>query len=146
VSPPTGGQGETKSISVTGQLTHFVQGTTTATFGAGIAVNSITVGSATSATVNITIDVAAALGSRTVTLTTGGETASVVGGFTVQAGVPTLVSVNPVVGEEAQNLTVVLTGLLTTWQQGATTASFGSGISVGTVTVNGPTLASVPII
>ena len=145
VNPPTGRQAETLNVQVTGQLTSFGQGTTTASFGAGIAVNTVTVSGPLNATVNITIDQAAALGSRTVTLTTGSEVASSVGGFTVLAGQPTLTSVNPVVGTQGESLTVVLNGAFTNFTQDVTTVSFGSGISVGTVTVNGPTLASVPI-
>ena len=145
VNPPTGRQAETLNVQVTGELTNFVQGTTSASLGTGIVVNSVTVASPLSATINITIDPTAALGSRTVTLTTGTEVASSVGGFTVLAGLPTLTSVNPVVGTQAESLTVVLNGAFTNFTQGATGVSFGSGISVGTVTVNGPTLASVPI-
>ena len=55
VSPSTGRQAETLNVGVTGQLTHFVNNTTTANFGSGITVNSVTVTSPTFATVNITI-------------------------------------------------------------------------------------------
>ncbi|HEX3876034.1 MAG TPA: dockerin type I domain-containing protein, partial [Bryobacteraceae bacterium] len=63
----------------------FVQGTTVANFGANITVNSLTVHSPTTATANITVQNNAALGARTVTLTTGGEVATLTGGFTVVA-------------------------------------------------------------
>ena len=96
VSPSTGRQAEILNVSVTGQLTHFVNGTTVASFGAGITVNSVTVSSATQAVVNITIAPGAALGSRTVVMTTGAEAAQQVGGFTVTPGQPTLFSVSPV--------------------------------------------------
>ncbi|MGH9350497.1 MAG: carboxypeptidase regulatory-like domain-containing protein, partial [Vicinamibacterales bacterium] len=145
VNPPVGRQGETLDVVVGGQFTSFAHNVTTASFGAGIAVNSVAVHGPTGAIVNITIDQDAALGSRTVTMTTGEEVAVLVGGFTVQAGQAGLESVNPVVGEQGQNLTVILTGRFTNFAQGVTTASFGPGIGVGTVTVNGPTLASVPI-
>ncbi len=50
VNPNTGQQGQQNlSVSLTGQFTHFVQGTTAASFGAGITVASLTVSSATSA-------------------------------------------------------------------------------------------------
>src|SRR5207248_5978815 len=77
------------NVTITGQFTHFVQGTTTANFGsADTAVNSLTVNGATSAVANITISASAATGPRTVTMTTGSETATGVGVFTVLAGTP----------------------------------------------------------
>ena len=76
VSPGSGQQGQTLNVAVVGQFTNFVNGTTTASFGAGITVNTVTVTSATTANVNITISPLADVGSRTVTLTTGGQIAS----------------------------------------------------------------------
>ena len=74
VNPNTGQQGQQNlSAAIAGQFTHFVQGTTTANFGAGIALASpLTVNSATTATAVLNIDPAAATGARNVTLTTGG--------------------------------------------------------------------------
>ena len=71
---------------VTGTNTNFSQGVTTASFGANIGINSVTVSSLTSATVNITISGSATLGAQNVVLTTGGEVATLVNGFTVTAG------------------------------------------------------------
>jgi hypothetical protein len=69
-SPNTGQQGQQNlSVAITGQHTHFLQGTTTASFGAGITVAALTVSSATSATALLDIDPAAAVGGRNVTLT-----------------------------------------------------------------------------
>src|SRR5207244_11153244 len=71
VNPNTGQQGQqSESVAITGQYTHFAQGTTTASFGAGITVASLTVNSATSATAVLNIDPAATAGARNVTLTT----------------------------------------------------------------------------
>lgn len=98
VNPNTGQQGQTlASVAVTGQLTHFVQGTTVANFGAGITVNSTTVANATSVTANITIAANAPTGPRTVTMTTGTEVASLSSGFNVNAvgGTPTITDFNP---------------------------------------------------
>ena len=103
-------------MAITGQNTHFVQGTTVASFGAGITINSLTVNSATSATANLTVQNGAALGARTVTITTGAEVASLVNGFTVTVGA---VAVPNVVG-------------LT--QAAATTAITGVGLVLGTLT------------
>src|SRR2546430_11930564 len=87
----TGPQGQQNlPVSLTGQFTHFVQGTTTASFGAGITVATLTVNSATAATAVVNIDPAAATGSRDVTMTTAGEVVTTAGGkgFTVAAGGP----------------------------------------------------------
>ncbi len=84
VSPNTGHQGQQNlSVAITGMSTHFVQGLTTASFGAGITVISLTVNSATNATAVLNINPAAALGARTLTLTTGNETTIFGNGFTV---------------------------------------------------------------
>ena len=131
VNPNAGQQGrENLSVTLTGQFTNWVQGTTTASFGAGITVASLTVNSSTSATAVLNIDPAAGTGPRTVTLTTGSEVDTLSNAFTVTAGTPVLVSANPNVGQQdEQNLSVVLTGQFTNWVQG-TTASFGAGITV----------------
>src|ERR1035438_493836 len=68
VNPNTGLPGQqNESVSITGFLTHWVQGTTTASFGAGITVGTLTIASATSATAVLKIDPAAAIGARNVT-------------------------------------------------------------------------------
>ena len=145
VSPSTGRQAERLNLNVTGQFTHFVDGTTIASVGAGITVHAVTVTNPTSATLDVTVSPGAALGARTVVLTTGAEVAQLVGGFTVTPGQPTLFSINPVSAIQGTNLTVILNGAFTNFTPQVTTAFFGTGISVGAVTVNGPTLASVPI-
>src|SRR5439155_1909937 len=87
VNPGSGQQGQQNlSVNLTGQFTHFVQGTTTASFGAGISVATLTVNAATTATGVLNIDPAAATGSRKVAMTTGGEAVTVGNGFTVTAG------------------------------------------------------------
>src|SRR5207249_2745572 len=43
INPTSGQQGQTLDVVVTGQYTHFVQGTTVASIGAGITVNGVTV-------------------------------------------------------------------------------------------------------
>jgi hypothetical protein len=95
VAPGTGHQGQTLgSVAITGQNTHFAQGTTAASFGAGITVNSVTVGSATTATASIGIAGNAAFGPRDVTITTGAEVAPGSGAFTVTAAYPASVTPN----------------------------------------------------
>ena len=55
VSPSTGRQAERLNLNVTGQFTHFVDGTTIASVGAGITVHAVTVTNATSATLDVTV-------------------------------------------------------------------------------------------
>jgi hypothetical protein len=96
VSPNTGGQGQQNlSIAITGSSTHFSQASTIANFGAGITVTSLTINSATSASAVVSIDAAAALGARTVTLQSGNELASLTNGFTVVARTLTSIAVTP---------------------------------------------------
>ncbi len=162
VNPNTGQQGQTLSVTLTGQFTHFVQGTTQASFGAGIAVGGaaagafgpVTVTSATSATAQLNIDASAPVGARTVTVSTGAEQPSLADGFTVQAGTPVLTAVNPNTGQQGQTLSVTLTGQFTHFVQGTTQASFGAGIAVGggaagafgAVTVTSPTSATAQVV
>jgi hypothetical protein len=140
VSPPTGHQGDTNlSVNLTGLFTNFVNGTSTVTFGAGITINSLTVSDSTHAVASINISSTAALGSRTVTVTTGGEVASIIGGFTVLAGQPALVSAIPGSAVAGATANVVIDGAFTHFQQGVSTASFGAGVTVNTVTVSNST-------
>ena len=144
--PVSAHQADTLDVAITGMFTHFVNGTTSASFGSGIGINSVTVTSPTQATVNITIHQAAATGSRNVTMTTGTEVATGLGVFTVLAGVPSLDSINPTSGAQGSTQTLTITGLFTHFQSGVSTVSFsGTGVNVGAVTVNGPTQIQVPV-
>ena len=95
------------NIAVTGQDTHFTRDLTTASFGGGITVNLVTVNSATSATVNVSLEDFATPGPRTVTLTTDGENARSVNGFTVIAGRRELTPVlSPASGQQGRRSTL----------------------------------------
>ncbi len=105
VSPNSGQAGQTlTSVTIVGLNTHFVQGTTTASFGAGITVNSLTVTSGTTATANISIAGNAAAGTRTVTLTTGAEVAMLANGFSLAAPL-SVVSFRVMYGSQVYDLT-----------------------------------------
>src|SRR5205807_7549968 len=124
------------SVNLTGQFTHFVQGTTTASFGAGITVVSLTVNSATTATTVVNIDVGTATGNRNVTLTTGPEVVTPTNGFTVAAGTPVLQTVNPGSGQQGQqNLSVNLTGQFTHFVRSEESRVGEAGITVVWLTV-----------
>ena len=147
VAPNTAHQNDTLNVQLTGIYTTFQQGVTTATFGAGITVNGVvSVTDATHATANITLSPTATLGARTVTVTTGAQAATFSSGFTVLAGLPQITMLTPAAGSQGTTQTVIVNGLYTNFAQGVSTVSIaGGGLTVGTVTVNGPTTLSVPV-
>ena len=137
LNPATGGQGHTYNVQVTGSQTHWAQGVTTAQFGGGIEVTGVTVTGLLNATVTIFIPTSTATGAYNVSLTTGGEVATILGGFTVGTGSPQISAVSPPTGSQGlTNLSINLTGLFTHWVQGTSIATFGSGITVNSLTVN----------
>lgn len=145
VNPNSGQQGQTLDVAVTGQFSNFVQGTTVASFGAGITVNTVTVTNATSLTANVSIAANSAAGGRTVTVTTGTEVANLVNAFTVGTGTPVIISVSPNSGQQGQTLNVAVTGQFTNFVQGTTVVSFGAGITVNTVSVTTATALTANI-
>jgi hypothetical protein len=87
VSPNSGKLGQQGlPITVNGQNTHFSQGTTTADFGPGVTVASVTVNSANSATAVLNISAGAKLGANDVTITSGLESVTLAGAFTNVTG------------------------------------------------------------
>src|SRR6266566_3596849 len=130
VNPSTGHQGEQNLlVTITGQFTHFAEGATTANFGSGITVVSLTVSGATSATALLSIDPAATVGARTVILTTGAEVVSLINGFSVPAGQLTL-SVQPPISPTFQSSQVISGSLANGIGQTAVTIAGGaSGVS-----------------
>jgi len=144
LSPSTGQQGQQGlSVVITGQFTHLLQGSTTASFGIGITVASLTVNSATSATAVLNIDPTATAGTSNVTVTTGSEVVTLTNGFTVTPGTPVLTQLNPNTGHQGQqSLLVTIAGQFTHFVQGTTTSNFGSGITVVSLTVSSATSAT----
>jgi Putative Ig domain len=96
VAPNSANAGLTLQVALTGLNTNFVQGVSVATFGPDVSVGGapagqpgpVTVTSATTATAALSISPTAATGAQTVTVTTGGEVASLAGGFTINAAIP----------------------------------------------------------
>ena len=149
ISPNAGQQGQTNlNVVITGQFTNFINNTSVASFsGTGITVNSFTVGDATHATANITIAANAALGARTVTVTTNAQVVSLANCFTVTAGTPILTLINPNNGQQGEvNLDVAITGQFTHFVNGHSTVSFsGSDITINSFTVGDATHATANI-
>jgi hypothetical protein len=146
LNPGTGGQGNSYNVAVVGSQTHFTSGATNAFFGGGITVTGITVTDLLHATVNIQIPNGTALDSYNVSLTTGGEVATILGGFTVTSGSPFLSAVNPPTGTQGSaNLSVQLTGQFTSFVNGTSVANFATGITVNSTMVTGATSATANI-
>jgi len=136
---------QTVSVAITGLFTSFVQGTSTADFGAGVSVVSLIVNTPEGAIAVLNVDPAAVPGPRNVTVTTGTEVVTLPNGLMVTAPVivPALVTVLPNSGQQGQqNLSVSLTGQNTHFAQGITIASFGTGITVVSLTVSSQTSAT----
>ena len=144
ITPNSGQPGQTlPSIAVVGHSTNFVNGSTVANFGDGITVNSTAVTDSTHATVSITISSAATLGTRTVTMTTGAQVASLPSGFSVTAagGAPTITDFNPKNAPVGTLITVTGTNLQPTTGTAAqfTLAKQGAGTLVGFAATTSPT-------
>ena len=119
VAPNTLGVGQTATIALTGQNTHW-DSTTTADFGPGVTINPVggvpvTVTGPTSASVSVTIQQGAAGGTRNIVLTTpdaGNEMALLNAGqtFTVVSGPPAILSLSPSGAKKNTNATITVTG------------------------------------
>jgi hypothetical protein len=92
-TPNQGDQGETLSVTIAG--TDFT-GATSIDFGSGIVINGFTVDSDTQITADITIDPAAAVGARDVSVTNVDGTGTLLNGFTVDQAPPVITSVTPI--------------------------------------------------
>jgi hypothetical protein len=147
VSPVSAHQNDQNvTLTVTGAYTNFVNGTTTASFGSGITVNSVSVISSTSATVNISVSPGASVGGSTVTMTTGTQTASLANGFSVTAGLPQISGISPNTGTQNSTQTITINGLYTNFAPGQSVVSFSGGnVTAGTATVNGPAQITVSV-
>ncbi|HUU02330.1 MAG TPA: MYXO-CTERM sorting domain-containing protein [Myxococcota bacterium] len=129
VGPDSAYAGQALQVTVTGVDTHFEEGISSLSFsGTGITVNSTSVVAATALTAQISIDQAAAAGSRDVSVTTGDETANGAGMFTVEEP---QVEVTPSSGMQGSTLpSVTIHGGPGTFSSG-TGVSFGEGITIG---------------
>ena len=135
LSPDNGRQAESLTVAITGSNTNFANGSTSAFFGGDVAVTSLVINSPTSATAGISISQFASPGVRNVTLTTAGESATIANGFTVTPGESRVTSVSPATGRQADTLDVAVSAQFTNFVNGTTTADFGAGITVNSVTV-----------
>jgi hypothetical protein len=143
ITPDSGSQGQALSLTVTGTNLH---GATAVSLGDGIAVTGFTVDSPDQITVEISISSDADPGSRGVTITASGASASLNDAFNVLAA-SEVSAVNPDSGRQGDTLDVVITG---SHLEGATAVSFGAGIDalgigINSIRVDSPTRLTVNI-
>lgn len=146
ISPASGVQGTTTSVTLTGTNFDPNPGATTVSVsGSGVTVNNLNVASTTSLTADFVVASGAATGARNVTVTTGigsgpAKTFTVLSSSTPA---PTLTSISPTSG--SRNSAVVLTLTGTNFVSGATVAMDNSDgqVFAGPVTlVNATTLTA----
>jgi len=137
ITPNSGRQGQNLQITVAGQFTHFSQNSTQIGLGAGMAITGLTVSSPTSLVAQLSVAGNAALGVRSLTVTTGAESAALADAFTVTAGTAALTTLQPATSQQGQVLTLTVSGEFTHFGSG-TQVNFGSGVSVNNVNVLGP--------
>jgi len=97
-----------------------------------VAVDNLTV-SSSKITADISIDSSAVLGARDISVTTPAGTGTLTSGFTVTRPSPTITKIRPSQDVQGQTLSVTITG---TCLEGATAASFGTGITTDNFTVD----------
>ncbi len=160
-------RGQTGSVTIAGNYTSFLQGSTLASFGSGVAVGGaasggygpVTVTGPTSAIAQIAVDLTAALGARAVTVETGVQSESLANVLTItpaNVSVPNVVGLTQVAASTAITGAGLVLGTVTT--QSSTTVPSGNVISespvagtsvnvdsaVNLVVSSGPAKASVP--
>jgi hypothetical protein len=146
ITPSAGVRGMTVAVTLTGN--NFIPGqTTVAVNGTGITVSGITVVSSTQITATFTISAAAALTTRSVTVTVAGATtASNPEPFTVQG--PTIASISPNSATHPSTGTVAIpvtiTGTNLTGATGLTGLGSGVSAAAGSFTVS-PTTITVTL-
>lgn len=143
VTPSSGILGANVNVTLAGQNTHWVQGTSTIGIsGSNVSASNINVTSATSLTATFNIGASAATGTRNVTVTTGSEvTTSAPFIVNSSASPPTLSSIAPSRTYVGTTTTHTLTG--TNFVAGMTVNVSGTFVSAGNVNVTSSTQATV---
>ncbi|MBI1749601.1 MAG: putative Ig domain-containing protein [Acidobacteria bacterium] len=145
VTPSSGIQGTNVNVSLAGQNTNWVQGTSVINIsGSGVTASNVTVTSATAMTATFNITAGAATGSRNVTVTTGAEVTTSAP-FTVNSSAvpPTLSSISPVRGYLGTTTTVTLIG--TNLVAGMTVNVSGTLVTASNVNVASSTQATADL-
>ena len=136
VTPAIVVRGATTTVTLTGGNFISASSTTVAVSGADITVQNTKVVSATSITADLVVGSSAALGGRTISVTTTGGTSGTQG-FTINPPAPTIASLSASAGVTGTSFTQTITG--SNFVAGTSVAVSGSGVSVSNVTVASPT-------
>ena len=91
---------QTATLNIVGVGTHWLQGETTASFGAGVATDSLTITSPTTATAQITVLSTSPVGFAALTMTTDGEVTTLQQAIDIEEGFPVLLATSPGGGEQ----------------------------------------------
>jgi hypothetical protein len=153
IAPASIEQGVSASdeITLTGEGTHWQQGTTTVNFGPGVTIQGgVRVVSPTSLTTHLSVGYAAAHGPRTISVTTGNEIVTLPNALTIIAREqPVITQISPNSAPAgAQNLTVTFTGRGTRWEQGKTNFLLHNApglTQASAISVNSPTSMTVSL-
>jgi hypothetical protein len=140
ISPDTGSQGATLNVTLIGTN---LNGTSQMRLGAGIAVNSFTVLDANRLTAAITILAGTETGARDVSVTTPGGSFVLSNSFMVKQGLPVINSLSPENGSRGAMLAVIISG---SNLEGATSVSFGTGVTVQSFSNISPTQLLVNVL
>lgn len=161
VEPGKGQRGQTLDVEITGENTHF-GGTSVVNFSPAdsITVNSISVNSPISLTMNITVGSNASLGDRQVIVTTQGEVASGEifriegedaegtpgggGGDGDEIGQASITDVDPDKGQQGETLAIVIIGEGTHFGSNSH-VSLGTGIAINSISIQGSTQLTVNV-
>lgn len=141
LSVTQGSKGGNYNVILTG--TNFILDSLSVSFGTGITVNTTTLTSSTELVVNITVSATATSGAKDVVLKTAGGTVTKTAAFTVVNAAPTVASISPTNGARGATVSVAITG--TGFETGVTSVSFGTGITVNSLTVTSATQATASI-
>jgi hypothetical protein len=145
VTPNEGGKGQTLNLTLAG--TNFITGTSSVVLGVGVTVNSVTVKSATSILVNISISPSAVIGARSLTVTNappGGGSTTLSFVFNVVNATPTISSIVPSTGTRGSLLSAKITG--SNFSTPGTTLDLGTGVSIVSVVIASPTQMTADIV
>src|SRR5205807_6113819 len=142
IAPTSGNLTDTLDVVFNG--TNYISGVTTASFGANITVNTVTVNSSIKLTANITIGSSATVGARNVSVTNpspGGGTATLTNGFTVNnPATTTVVTSSSVANTSTYGESVTFTATVSTASGTPTgTITFYAGSTCGGTVLAGPT-------
>jgi len=124
ISPNQANQEASLNVVITGA--NFT-GASEVNFGPGIITNNFAVLSANQIMANITVTTAAAMGARSVFVTTPGGTSSLPDGFIVKQALPVITSLSPNQGSQGATLDITITG---NNFNGAGEVRFGPGVAV----------------